>query len=78
MDNSLEIRGTKQYLAFEKQPSDTPEYMYEDLHLYKRYAIGAAEDLSYGDDVVERVKSAKTANEISRIMNTARANKQWW
>lgn len=39
---------------------------------YRRQMIRAAEELRYGPEVVKKVKNAKTSNEISRIMATAR------
>ena len=39
---------------------------------YKRQAIKAAKDLKYGDEVVEKLKKAKTEGEIDRIMKAAR------
>ena len=39
---------------------------------YKAWAIKAAKELWYGKEVVEKLKAAKTDNEISLIMKTAR------
>ena len=39
---------------------------------YKAWAIKAAKELWYGKEVVEKLKAAKTDNEISLIMQTAR------
>lgn len=39
---------------------------------YKVQAIKAARDLQYGDEVVAKIKNAKTDGEIARIMITAR------
>ena len=40
--------------------------------IFKRQSIRAAKDLLYGDEVVAKIKKAKTEEEITRIMNTAR------
>jgi len=39
---------------------------------YKKQALRAAKDFRYGSDVIEKIKRAKSDNEISRIMTTAR------
>ena len=39
---------------------------------YKRKALKAARELCYGDEVIKRIKNAKTDVEISRIMTSAR------
>lgn len=39
---------------------------------YKAEAIKAAKDLRYGDEVVRKIRKAKSSCEISRIMATAR------
>lgn len=39
---------------------------------YKAEAIKAAKDLRYGDEVVRKIRKAKSSGEISRIMATAR------
>lgn len=39
---------------------------------YKKYAIRAAIDLLYPESVINKIKSAKSENEISRIMTKAR------
>lgn len=44
----------------------------EDFGLDQREAIRAAEELCYGTAVVQRLKKAKTTNELSRILATAR------
>lgn len=46
--------------------------VYEELKSYRRRAIIAANELMYGPTVVAKLKSAKSCNEISRIMKTAR------
>lgn len=42
---------------------------------YQEDAIQAAEELMYGDKVIERLKKAKTEADICRIMATARNEK---
>ena len=42
---------------------------------YQEDAILAAEELMYGDKVIERLKKAKTEADICRIMATARNEK---
>ena len=44
-----------------------------DTH-YRREALRAAKDFRYGDLVIAKIKAAKSDNEISRIMATARVN----
>ena len=39
---------------------------------YKDQAIIAARQLHYSDEVIEKLKKAKTDSEIERIMSTAR------
>lgn len=39
---------------------------------YKAEAIKAAKDLRYGDEVVRKIRKAKSSCEVSRIMATAR------
>ena len=39
---------------------------------YRKFALRACKDLLYPEDVYDLVKSAKTENEIDRIMNKAR------
>lgn len=43
----------------------------------KRFAMTAAEQLGYGDDVVLRIKASHDLREIDRIMTTARKNMKW-
>ena len=43
---------------------------------YRNQAIIAAEDLRYGNEVIEKIKAAKNDAEIERIMNTARRKKR--
>ena len=43
---------------------------------YKKQAMIAAEDLRYGNEVIEKIKAAKNDAEIERIMNTARHAKR--
>lgn len=42
---------------------------------YQEDAIQAAEELMYGDKVIERLKKATTEGEVCRIMVTARNKK---
>lgn len=42
---------------------------------YKAQAIKAARELWYGKKVIEKIKAAKTDNEIALIMRTARKEK---
>jgi len=44
----------------------------EELKVYREQAIKAAKDLRYGQDVILHIKQAKTINEITRIMASAR------
>ena len=46
--------------------------MDEEFKTYKKDAVKAAEELRYGDNVVNRIKVAKTEAEIQRIMTTER------
>ena len=39
---------------------------------YRADALKAAKELGYGDEVIRRIKNAKTDGEIERIMVTAR------
>ena len=43
---------------------------------YRNQAMIAAEDLYYGNEVIEKIKAAKNDAEIERIMNTARHKKR--
>lgn len=40
--------------------------------VYKNKAIKAAQDLFYGDGVIEQLEAASSVGEIEHIMNTAR------
>ncbi len=51
---------------------DKGGYHKDDLETYRQQAIDAARDLRYLDDVVDQIYSAASAEEISRIMTTAR------
>lgn len=42
---------------------------------YKRLAIKAAKDFNYDDEIIHRLESAKSDNEVSRIMKEARKEK---
>ena len=44
----------------------------DDENNYRKQAIIAAEDLRYGNEVIEKIKAAKNDAEIERIMNMAR------
>lgn len=46
--------------------------MDEEFKTYKKDAVKAAKELRYGDNVVNRIKAAKTEAEIQRIMVTER------
>ena len=46
-------------------------------NLYRKDAIAIAQDLCYGDKVVERIKKAKTNNDIARILAEARREDDW-
>lgn len=48
------------------------DYEVNDVRAYRRGALKAAKELCYGDEVIRRIKNAKTSDEISRIMRTAR------
>lgn len=39
---------------------------------YKNAAIKAAKELGYGEEVVEKIKAAKSDSDVGRIMITAR------
>lgn len=39
---------------------------------YQKDAIRIAKDLRYGKEIIEKIKTAKTDNEIARIMKDAR------
>lgn len=43
-----------------------------DIRSFKIHAIKAAKDFRYGDDVIKRIRTAKSEGEVSRIMQTAR------
>ena len=47
----------------------------EDSYTYKYQAIQAAEDLNYGEEVINKIKKSTSDSEISRIMLTARQKK---
>lgn len=44
----------------------------EDFYDYKRFAIRAAKELEYSDEVIDSLKASKNDHEIARIMKTAR------
>ncbi len=43
----------------------------------KRNMIQTAKDLQYGPEVVNQIKMASSANEVERILRTARINKSY-
>ena len=43
---------------------------------YRNQAMIAAEDLCYGNEVIEKIKAAKSDAEIERIMNAARRERR--
>ena len=47
-------------------------YMKRELYLEKRRAKTAAKDLKYNDEVIDKIDSAKSVEEIARIMHDAR------
>lgn len=42
------------------------------IRAYKKEAIKAAKELYYGEDIIEKIKEAKTENQIRNIMKEAR------
>lgn len=44
----------------------------KELQIYRPHAIAAAKDLFYGEEVIKKIKAAKTVGEIEQIMRTAR------
>ena len=49
-----------------------PDYANDNVRAYRRGALKIARELCYSDDVLRRIRNAKTTEEISRIMRTAR------
>ena len=47
-------------------------YMKRELYLEKRRAKTAAKDLKYSNEVLDKIDSAKSVEEIARIMHDAR------
>ena len=47
-------------------------YESDSFRAYQREALKAACELCYSNEVIQRIKNAKTVGEISRIMRTAR------
>lgn len=43
---------------------------------YKKEALEAARDLNYSKEVIRKIEDAKSDNEISRIMKTARERRK--
>lgn len=46
--------------------------MSRELYNYKRFAIKAAKELFYGENIILQLQSATTEKEISKIMKVAR------
>lgn len=46
--------------------------MSRELYNYKRFAIKAAKELFYGENIILQLQSATTEKEISKIMKIAR------
>lgn len=46
--------------------------MSKETYNYKRQAIRTARDLFYPEEVIQKLKTAQSVSEISRIMKTAR------
>lgn len=44
----------------------------EDDMSYRKFALKAAKDLCYGEEVIDLIKNAKNNEEIERIMISAR------
>lgn len=44
----------------------------KELQIYRPNAIEAAKDLYYGEEVIKKIKAAKSVGEIEQIMITAR------
>lgn len=49
--------------------------MENEFHSCRKNAIKAAKDFNYGDDVIDKLKAAKTISEVNRIMVDARHEK---
>ena len=45
---------------------------YDHTNAYRSDSIKAAKDLGYGEQVIKRLRAAKTEGEICRIMTNAR------
>ena len=43
---------------------------------YKKEALEAARDLCYGREIINKIREAKSDNEISRIMKSARERRK--
>lgn len=48
-----------------------------DLKAIKRYYIEAAKDLCYGREVIERIETASSENEICGIMSRANTSQNY-
>lgn len=46
------------------------------VEAYRADALTAAKELCYGDEVIRRLRNAKTEGEIERIMVTARKSRK--
>lgn len=60
-----------------RKHEDASEYFYGDYRNYKKQAIQAAKDLEYDQEVIIKLKKAKSDAEIERIMVTARKGGKW-
>ena len=45
-----------------------------DVDIYRKEALITAKELSYDNTIISSLKNAKTINELTRIMVTARKN----
>ena len=45
----------------------------EGFSAYKRFAVKAAKELLYSDDIVKQINESKTQGEIERILQYARS-----
>ena len=45
---------------------------HENLEMERKAAIRAAKELFYGEDVIEKLLTAKSVNELTRVLHTAR------
>ena len=49
--------------------------MLKKSNAYRKEAITAAKDLGYSKEIIDRIKQAKSHNEITRILTEAREGK---